>query len=238
MHPAVKYHDALAPHWEDNYERISFVNRDRLILNGLRDEDVVGKQWLDAGCGTGRLARRLAQRGALVRGVDASCSMIEVAQRQAERERVTGQVSFDRIETIENLPFAGDTFDGVLCSSVLEYVDDPVVCLRELRRVLKADGLLIVSVPNRWSAFRIVLSVLFTVLPFVRKSRQWAYFRFSRHQYSRSEFQRILERQHFAVTRIDLFGGPFPLWLQWSRLGASLLLFAAKKNRGPDTPQG
>jgi SAM-dependent methyltransferase len=46
------------------------------------------------------------------------------------------------------LPFAPETFDAVVASSVLEYVDDPVAVLRECRRVLRPGGVVLCTVPD------------------------------------------------------------------------------------------
>ncbi|MGC2448488.1 MAG: class I SAM-dependent methyltransferase, partial [Candidatus Sulfotelmatobacter sp.] len=47
----------------------------------------------------------------------------------------------------EEIPFAGDLFDVVICTQVLEYVPEPEVFLREIRRVLKPGGFLLLSAP-------------------------------------------------------------------------------------------
>ena len=48
------------------------------------------------------------------------------------------------------LPFAGKTFDGVICTEVLEHVPEPAQALREMYRILKPGGLLYVTVPMTW----------------------------------------------------------------------------------------
>ena len=50
------------------------------------------------------------------------------------------------------LPFESACFDTLVCLEVLEYADDPLLAMREMRRVLKPDGFLIVSLPflHRW----------------------------------------------------------------------------------------
>jgi ubiquinone/menaquinone biosynthesis C-methylase UbiE len=94
----------------------------------LVGHDITGQNWLDAGCGTGTLARFLAERkGCKVLGVDASQEMISRCAPDPNTE-------IRQIRDICEIGLPDATFDGVLCSSRLEYVPDPLAALRELRR--------------------------------------------------------------------------------------------------------
>lgn len=95
---------------------------------------------LDAACGPGLYAEELVRRGAEVIGLDQSPRMIELC-----RERV-GQGDFrvhDLADPISWLP--DDSVDLVLFALAIEYVDDRVAALRELRRVLRPGGALVFS---------------------------------------------------------------------------------------------
>lgn len=99
-------------------------------------------RFLDAGMGPGRLCEALARRGWLVAGVDASAAMVELA-----RQRVPA--ASDRLVqgAIEELPFEAESFDAVAATGVLEYADVRAA-LGELSRVLRRDGVAVVSYPN------------------------------------------------------------------------------------------
>lgn len=107
---------------------------------------------LDAGMGPGRLVAELAECGWRVSGIDISASMVELARRRvpSARERLS-------VGSIDALPFADRSFDRVAAIGVVEYLDDPAAGLAELVRVLRPDGLLVISMPNlaslrsRWS---------------------------------------------------------------------------------------
>ena len=77
---AVAYHASLAGEWERRYRKRSFQMRQTVLLKCLHGWDLAGTVWLDAGCGTGTLARWLATRGCSVLGVDAASEMVAAAQ--------------------------------------------------------------------------------------------------------------------------------------------------------------
>lgn len=93
---------------------------------------------LDVGCGSGRTLDLLAAYGNAV-GVDLSEEAVAVA-----RER--GHAGVLRAAA-EQLPFADASFDLVTCLDVLEHTLDDRGALRELRRVTRPGGLLLVTVP-------------------------------------------------------------------------------------------
>ncbi len=102
--------------------------------------DVRGRRVLDAACGPGLYALELTRRGADVVGFDQSPRMIEIC-----RQRAAGR-DFRVHDLADPLTWIGDgTFDLVLLALALEYVDDRVAALRELRRVLTPTGALVLS---------------------------------------------------------------------------------------------
>ncbi|WP_171246556.1 class I SAM-dependent methyltransferase [Isoptericola sediminis] len=103
--------------------------------------DVRGRRILDVGCGTGPLTAELRDRGAEVTGLDGSPAMIELA-----REHLGDDVPLHVADLAEPLPFADDTFDDVVASLVLHYLEDWAGPLAEIKRVLKPGGRLLLSV--------------------------------------------------------------------------------------------
>jgi len=119
-----------------------------------------GTRLLDAGCGGGSASVLAAGRGAQVSGLDASAPMIEVA-----RERLP-EADF-RVGDMEELPFDDEAFDTVMAASSLQYTEDRVQALRELRRVCAPNGRVVVAlwdVPEK-VAFRAVFAAVVGVLP-------------------------------------------------------------------------
>ena len=95
---------------------------------------------LDVGCGVGATACHLAKAYACqVVGIDMREAMVENARDRARREKVEGRVAF-RVEDVQALTFQEETFDAVLCESVLTFVSDRPRAVAELARVLKPGG--------------------------------------------------------------------------------------------------
>jgi len=93
---------------------------------------------LDVGCGTGANLKMLAAHGQ-AEGVDISPQAVEFC-----RERGLDSV---KLGAIEHLPYESNSFDLVTALDVIEHLDDDVAGLREMRRVLRTDGRLLVFVP-------------------------------------------------------------------------------------------
>ncbi|MEV4613185.1 class I SAM-dependent methyltransferase [Kitasatospora sp. NPDC049258] len=105
--------------------------------------DVAGRRILDAGCGSGPLFAALRDRGAVVSGFDASTGMLALARRRL------GEGADLRVVDLGGpLPYPDGTFDDVVASLVLHYLEDWGPALAELRRVLKPGGRLIASVDH------------------------------------------------------------------------------------------
>ncbi len=103
---------------------------------------------LDVGCGEGRLANLLAERGAQVIGVDPSESMIAAARHNATAR---GTAATFQCGKAENLPFDAAQFDLVVANTILCFVDDASQVFSEIARVLRPDGRLVIGELGRWS---------------------------------------------------------------------------------------
>jgi SAM-dependent methyltransferase len=103
---------------------------------------VAGAAVLDLGCGPGLYTQELLARGACrVVGVDASATMIGLA-----RDRVGGAVTFHCQDVQAPFGFAGDgEFDAAVLPLVIHHLDDRIAALREVARVLRPGGRLVVS---------------------------------------------------------------------------------------------
>ncbi len=106
-----------------------------------------GLRILDVGTGNGRLALMLAEDGAReVVGVDISPAMLEMAEylRISSGSPSAQRVSY-RLAAAQRIPFRSDVFDAVICRLVLHHIHKPEEVLRELARLLRPGGILILS---------------------------------------------------------------------------------------------
>jgi len=135
-------------HWRDVeperfavYEKIfkySPAHEQLLAPAGFENGQVV----VDYGCGPGAMAVELARRvgpEGHVHGVDINAQFVVRARERAEQEGVGDRVTVHRIDS-HGIPLEDAIADRVLCKNVLEYVDDPLATLQDIRRVLKPGG--------------------------------------------------------------------------------------------------
>ncbi|WP_454294785.1 class I SAM-dependent methyltransferase [Salana multivorans] len=144
------HYDAFADEYDDKARhapQTAFVDRPALL--GLLG-DVSGARVLDAGCGSGLYAEELLRRGADVVGLDASDGLLDIA-RSRLGERATWRCH-DLADPLDWLP--DRSVDHVLMALVIHYLDDPVPTLRELHRVLRDEGTLVLSTQHPASDWR------------------------------------------------------------------------------------
>lgn len=113
---------------------------------------VAGLRVLDVGCGDGQLASLLARMGAVITAIDTDPQMLEAARRRLQRDAVEGTLIRADIEA---LPFASQRFDLVTAVTVLCFVGRPQQALREMARVLKPGGRLVVGELGRYSVWAV-----------------------------------------------------------------------------------
>lgn len=116
------------------------ANFRRWMAEELRDLPA-GAPILEVGCGDGAFTTELARYSPFVTALDLSASQIE-----ENRRRFPG-ISFAQHDVAEPLPFPDAAFDVAWCSEVLEHLFDPAFALREMHRVLRPGGRLLVTVP-------------------------------------------------------------------------------------------
>ncbi|MGE4131607.1 MAG: class I SAM-dependent methyltransferase [Bdellovibrionales bacterium] len=128
-------------------------NRDFLELMGQRLSLSLAKNVLDVGCGVGHWGRvweAVLSKEARVTGVDREESWVTKATELAKASGLGDRYQYQKGDA-NALPFADNVFDLVTCQTVLIHLKDPKVGLREMLRVLKPGGTLLVAEPNNFS---------------------------------------------------------------------------------------
>ena len=136
-------YDAIAS-WYDATVRSGSLAGD-LVLPHLFDlgGDVRDRSICDLACGQGRVARALAQRGAIMVGVDLSAELIAIARRDETAEPLG--ITY-LIDDAQQLALVDDAqFDGVVCNLALMDIPDLPATVHAVRRVLRAGGCFVFS---------------------------------------------------------------------------------------------
>ncbi|HEY3541368.1 MAG TPA: class I SAM-dependent methyltransferase [Gaiellaceae bacterium] len=166
---------------------------------GLVREQLPCEAFLDAGCGDGRyLAALAAELPARRAGVDLSERILETARQRVDADFRQG--------SLEALPFADAEFDVVLCSQVIEHVLDAEAALRELARVLRPGGTLVISTDNeRNYVTRLLNAPRSAVVRALRLHGARGRIESPATPYTRARFRELLERGGLTVERLETF---------------------------------
>jgi ubiquinone/menaquinone biosynthesis C-methylase UbiE len=109
-----------------------------------------GAAVLDIGCGDAGVPIAFAERGARAAGIEPAAGSVERGRIRADEHGVEVDL---RQGVAEELPFPDHAFDLVLLDNVLEHVGDMDATLREVRRVLRPDGLLYLVTPKPFALY-------------------------------------------------------------------------------------
>ena len=131
--PAVRFFDSSAKDYESKYyeEAVrSFMTvRQRRVLELVDALHLPrGARVLDAGCGPGYLVEALGARGFRVWALDAVGAMLESARARLTRAQPDFPASFKRA-SIERLPYRNESFDLVVSTGVIEYLETDAIAL-------------------------------------------------------------------------------------------------------------
>ncbi|HEY0510928.1 MAG TPA: methyltransferase domain-containing protein [Thermoanaerobaculia bacterium] len=137
IHAVVAEYARLAPEYDEKWSfYIEATTRETLARLSLRPAD----RLLDVGCGSGALLHRLAgSHSARLSGVDPVPEMLAVARRKLPPEVEL------REGWAERLPFETGRFDVVVSCNVFHYIRQPELALREMGRVLRPGGRLVIT---------------------------------------------------------------------------------------------
>jgi SAM-dependent methyltransferase len=159
---------------------------------------------LESGCGTGRWVFYLWQRGFNVIGIDRARAPLEIAKAHDPSVPVL-------IDDVLHSQFPDKRFDAVISLGVVEHFEEgPQRALAELRRILKDDGVILISVPINNPARRLLFNPVkgaYQKLVFnpLRKLYHWSgrgrrrRMTFWEYRYTRKEFRSYLEGAGFEI---------------------------------------
>ena len=112
----------------------------------LKKQDVV----LDLGCGNGQNTLKASKFVKKIVGIDYDEFSLNIVEKTAKRKNT----SFKKLNLEEKLPFKNNTYDKVIFLDVLEHLNKRDQIMRGIKRVLKKNGLLFISVPNSGTSWK------------------------------------------------------------------------------------
>jgi SAM-dependent methyltransferase len=170
--------------------------------------------YLDAGCGDGRYLAALPALGPVpnrVVGVDIADSILATARRATADVGLAPQLLR---ANLERLPLGDSEFDVVVSVQVLEHLIDPAAGLRELARVLRPDGTLLLSTDNRRNLITRTLNApRWAVASAARRRNARVRIWFPHRSFTKRELIDLLHGSGLVVDRVRTF--------RFSLIGAS-----------------
>ncbi len=205
---AIDFHDGIAAEFDERYESsVAFRERFQVWTTLFQKYVKPGDRVIDLGCGSGVFSSYLASQGCKVIGIDGSAEMVLLAKQK----QTSAYVQY----FVQSLPLANtvnfEPQDIIIASSLLEYVDDMTKMLQQVYSLLKDDGLLLVSIPNKRSIYRKIERFVFSLTGYPR------YVAHVRNVSTEAQFNCQLRASGFDVLETIHFSSHDPLstWLKW-----------------------
>lgn len=138
---AEKQWDERAETWHSNSKEMWETGSRKDIIPFLTKHLAAGASICDLGCGDGYASYKLATKGFQVTGVDLSEQMLEKA-----RERANATSAQFLKADISSVPVDSDTFEAIMAINSLEWTENPLSVLLEMKRLVKKDGLICIAI--------------------------------------------------------------------------------------------
>lgn len=144
-------YDRAALQWHEHINLLGYCHAYRKLWKSLNNADIL-PHWqdnlkiCDCGIGTGAFSLAFTQAiapKAQITGVDISPQMLKIARQKLSQANVSHQICQS---DIKRLPFADESFDGVISAHMLEHLPNPAQGLKEMVRVLRPGSPLILAV--------------------------------------------------------------------------------------------
>jgi 2-polyprenyl-3-methyl-5-hydroxy-6-metoxy-1,4-benzoquinol methylase len=182
------FYDTIAREFDSIMNSYDIERRLDVVFNELLSpEDVAGKRLLDVGAGTGRFSDRATRLGARVTAMDIGTNLL----RQVRGRTPARLFAADACD----LALASDSFDVVVSSECVEHTPDPLRAIREMCRVLRRPGVLVITTPNRVWHFSAVIADRFKLRPY-QGLENWV---------SRTELRTAVESEGLTLTAMHGF---------------------------------
>lgn len=180
---SIKHFNSTAVKYDSSFDG-KFV---KVMYQPLLDElekEAEGKL-LDVGCGTGNILCKLVNGKRQLFGIDLSENMVE------ESKKRMGSHADIKVADAERIPYKDNFFDTLICNASFHHYPHPEEVLKEMKRVLKSGGKLLIGEGYAIQPFRALLNLSF------RFSDSGDFKSYGKH-----EFIRMLENNGFRIAEV------------------------------------
>jgi len=186
----MNYFDRVAPSWDEHYARSRlFRARYSTFEKAVSKYGTDGRRALDYGCGSGALTGILQKAYEVVVATDLSQGMLDITRRKYAECPNVQVLGIDVVPSMQ--------FDLVICSSVVEYVDDPCKFMAALVGYLRPGAVLLMTFSNRFGPLQILGRQLF--FRFTRDPHT----NFARNLHSRRSILDLVQRNQLECVELS-----------------------------------
>ncbi|MEI3613027.1 class I SAM-dependent methyltransferase [Pseudogracilibacillus sp. SO30301A] len=129
--------DNQASFWSERSKNVWDLGSRKDIIPFIQNHFKPGLKIIDIGCGDGYGTYKLKKSGYDATGIDISKKMVDLAN---QRFNDTG-IRFQQGD-VNQLPYSNNYYDGIMVINVLEWTDNPAKSLKEIKRILKINGIM------------------------------------------------------------------------------------------------
>ena len=182
---------------------IALKRRAKWLIENLKLEN--GQQILDIGCGDGFYLHLLSNLTFKLKitGLDNDENALKSA-----RSNLRGKKVILICDNAKTLPFRSNTFDRVIASEVLEHIDNDIAALNEIKRVLKPEGIIVLSVPHSnypflWDPVNWLLERFFDI--HIKKGFWAGIWNQHKRLYSKKKLELLIKKAGLSGSHVEKF---------------------------------
>jgi len=155
------YFDSVAHFWKKIYEErgvFAAIHRERkaLALRWIKELELpLDRRILEVGCGAGSLAIALATAGYRLDAIDSSPQMLSLTQSQLLEQGMEDRITAT-LGDVHSLHSESNRFDLLVAMGVVPWLHSPALALREMSRVLRPGGYVLLNADNLWRMVHLI----------------------------------------------------------------------------------
>lgn len=196
---AVEWHDLIAEDFDSGYARSeNFKDRLDKFCHLIKSFSSSTKRVIDLGCGAGIFSLYAASLNDQVIGIDGSDSMISICKKKAAATELIN-IDFKVADITKLSNETLDPADLIICSSVLEYIDNLESSVTLIDNLLRPGGTAIVSMPNKSSFYRKMEKIIFSI------SKRPKYYEFVKNIVTADEMTKLFSKHGLRVSEKHYF---------------------------------